>query len=67
VSPNYLVTLVASALTTESPRFCPVVPCPTHDLPSSDVDGEGAPALDLNPLPVDDLAGDDRPSAALDA
>jgi hypothetical protein len=43
---------------------------PPHILlafPSSDVDCERSPALDLNPLPVDDLAGDHRSPATLHA
>jgi hypothetical protein len=67
VSLNYLVTLVASALTTEFPRFCPVVSAQHTDFPSSEVDCERSPPLDLNPLPVDDLACDNQAAAALGA
>jgi hypothetical protein len=53
--------------------FCCTSPWPSmrpppHILlafPSSDVDCERSPALDLNPLGVDDLAGVDGSAAAL--
>jgi hypothetical protein len=64
VSPNYLVTFVDASLLTKFPRFWPASPAQHTDFPSSDVDGERSPALDLDPLPVDDLASVDGAAAA---
>jgi hypothetical protein len=65
VSPNCLFTFVDDSLPTKFDPFCPASPIQHTFSPSSDVNCERSPALDLHPLPVDDLTGDDGSAAAL--
>jgi hypothetical protein len=67
VSPNCFFTFIDDSLPTKFPRFWSAVPAQHTFPPSSDVDCERSPALDLDPLPIDDLAGGDGAAAALGA